>query len=76
MNRRTALATLGTVVGYIYGRPVKAQNANIMLLALDGVDVIEVRYRGQRVFVNPAEVMAALDSPSNYVPQMQQAPRR
>lgn len=71
MTRRNALTVLGAMVGYIYGRPVQAQGANIMLLALDGVDVIEVRYRGQRVFVNPAEIIAALE-PSSYPPQMQQ----
>jgi hypothetical protein len=75
MDRRTALTAVATLCGYLYGKPVVAQSGQVMLLALDGVDVIEVRYRGQRVFVNPAEVVAALQPTSPY-PMQQQMPKR
>lgn len=80
MNRRTALAYVGTIAGYLYGRPIRAEQGQAMLLVLDGVEVIDVRYRGRRVMVNPHEILDALGAPPPFNPAqmpygMPQAPR-
>lgn len=61
MDRRAALACIGTIAGYLYGRPVGAAQGQTLSLVLDSVDVIVVQYRGRRVFVSPAELISALE---------------
>lgn len=58
MDRRKALLTVVGVVGVIHGK-ADAQ-ASVIQLPLDGIEAIIVQYRGQRVSVAPAELMAAL----------------
>lgn len=68
MNRRTALAYVGTIAGYLYGKPVRAEQGQAMQLVLDSVDVIVVQYRGRRVMVNPHEILDALGAPPPFNP--------
>lgn len=63
MNRRTALAYVATMAGYLYGKPIRAEQGQAMQLLLDSVDVIVVQYRGRRVMVNPHEILDALGAP-------------
>ena len=73
MNRREAVALLGTIAGYLYGQPARAEQGQAMQLVLDSVDVIVVQYRGRRVMVNPHEVLDALGA-APPMPMMQQMP--
>jgi hypothetical protein len=60
MNRRAALKAVGAVAGTLYGttRGVTAQRQ--MMLVLDDLQVITVRYRGREVSVSPSEIVDAL----------------
>ena len=68
MTRRRAVALVGALTGYLFGKPVvpsaqvaKAQQASRGLaLILDGVDGIIVQYQGERIVVTPAELMETL----------------
>jgi hypothetical protein len=72
MDRRQALTLVGTMAGYLYGKPVAGQSS-VMGLVLDGVEVIVVQYRGRRVAMSPSEVLDALGAGVQM--QMQQYPR-
>jgi len=61
LSRRQALEAVAIIAGSIYSVPVGAtQYGRVMMLALDDVAEIVVRYRGRQVSVNPAEVIMAL----------------
>lgn len=66
MTRRDALKVVGVSVAYLHGVPVTAsqvasqQSSRGLSLVLDGLDGIILQYRGQRVVIQPAEIMAAL----------------
>lgn len=73
MERRAALVGLAAVAAQLYAKPTVTAQGTVMRLVLDSVDVIEYYYRGQRVAVSPAEILAALASPG-FVPYGQGAP--
>lgn len=73
MTRRQAVALVGTIAGYLYGKPVRAEQGQAMQLVLDSVEVVIVQYRGRRVSVNPHELLDALGA-APPMPMMQQMP--
>lgn len=67
LSRRRALQVVGALVGYLHGKPVAAIEGSApqmaprgLALILDGLDGIVLQYRGQRVVIQPVELMAAL----------------
>ena len=74
MTRRTALSAVGAAIGYLYGKPVIAEQGRGLTLILDGVDAILVQYQGQRIILRPSEIMTALQPEPLYPSQMQQMP--
>lgn len=80
MTRRDAVALVGLIAGYLYGKPVGAAQGQAMSLVLDSVDVIVVQYRGRRVMVNPHELLDALGAappmPMQMPPMPSQFPRK
>jgi len=61
MTRREALVGVAAAAGFLHGRvTTDAQGRAVMALALDGVELIEVRYRAQTVAIYPQELIDAL----------------
>lgn len=62
MDRRTAILTVASVSGLLHGELAQAQVARShnLDLVLDGVEAINVHYRGVTASIRPVEIMAAL----------------
>lgn len=61
LTRRQALVTVAGIVGTLHARPVAStQYGRVMLLVLDDVQEIQIRYRGRVASVNPTMVIDAL----------------
>lgn len=61
LTRRQAIVVVTGVVGTIYSRPIAStQSGRVMMLALDDVQEIQIRYRGRVASVSPAMVIDAL----------------
>lgn len=74
MTRRGALAIVGGIAGYLYGKPVAATQGQALNLILDSVEAIVIQYRGRRVVVSPHEILNALEPAAPFPMQMQMPP--
>jgi acetolactate synthase small subunit len=69
LTRRAALQAVGAMVGVLYGTTTVANGQKTLMLALDDVGAITLRFRGRTVSVSPAQVVDAL---SGREPEAQQ----